>query len=517
VRFSPSGAVVVVEPGVTFEAAAAIAGVSIDAPCAGLGRCGGCRVKVVGSVAPPTEDERAVLGDTEIGRGTRLACRARVLGDAEVTVSAAGEGLRVSGSGSPSSAVTTGDIGVAIDLGTTTVVASVVDLATGERLASSGGLNPQVALGADVMSRVAAALAGQAERLRTLAVGVIHETSREALRSAGRAEADVRRVTLVGNTAMTNLLLGLDVSPLAAAPYEGAETGMVVVNAPVLGLVDQSHVEVRVCPGASAFIGSDVLAGLVATGVHDTECPVLYIDLGTNGEIVLASEDRLVAASAAAGPAFEGAGLAHGMRAEPGAIERVWLTDGAVAFSTVADVPAAGICGSGALDAVAALLDLGVIDASGRMHAVGTGPLAGRVLPQEDGSLEFTLLGPVTLTQHDVRHVQLAKGAVRTAVDVVLAEAGVLADDVAEVVIAGGFGHHVRADVLARLGILPDGLAARIRFVGNAALKGAELALHFEDACRVAFVLSERVEVVDLAGRADFQQRFVSALGFPSL
>lgn len=530
VHFEPDGPDVVVPIGSTLLEAARLAGVDIDAPCGGSGRCGSCRVSAEGSLAPLTHDEGELLGGAGVAGGKRLACRARVTGDVMVRLEeAAGRGRVVTevarGEGGPFEAARglteagpTGlsALGVAVDVGTTTVVVSLVDLANGDVLATTAELSAQRAYGADVISRVTAALSAGVAPLHDAIVQQVDSLLLAALTQTGSDPASVADVVAVGNTAMTSLFLGEDVSAFAATPYEGAFVEEACRPAAHVGLASVPRARVCVPPGVSAFIGSDVVAGLLATRVAERPDPTLFIDLGTNGEIVLAAGGRLLGASTAAGPALEGAAIEHGMRATEGAIERVAIGAEGLEFGVIGERAPVGICGSGLIDLVEALLDAGVLDASGRLVDGAPGALGASVTERE-GVRIFVVDrdAAILLTQHDVRQVQLAVAAVRTGVDLLLAEAGLAVAEVAEVIVAGGFGYHVRADAIARLGLIPRPWRDRVSFAGNTALEGARMLLIDEDARRIVAEVAPRVQTVDLAAHPEFQRRFLEALTFP--
>jgi uncharacterized 2Fe-2S/4Fe-4S cluster protein (DUF4445 family) len=400
--------------------------------------------------------------------------------------------------------------------GTTTVAVQLLDLVTGEVLATSGELNVQRAFGADVLSRVAHAQAGGGTELQHLIGGQIEAMLAEVLRKAGLAAERLAEVVVVGNTAMTGLLAGADLTSLAEAPYEGAPIGGVRIPAYEVGMTSFPSLDLVVLPGVSAFIGSDVAAGIMAAGLAERVAPTLMIDLGTNGEIVLAAGGRLTATSTAAGPALEGASIEYGMRAEAGAIERVDLEDEKLTLSTIGGREPVGICGSGLIDLVAALLDAGVIDHSGRfIDAVGS-PFRNRFTAHGDvRAFVVDSASGVLLTQKDVRQVQLAIGAVRTGIDLLLEEAGIGHHAVVSVVVAGGFGYHVRAESLARLGLIPPVWLDRVSFAGNTALAGARMALVNSGVRARVDAVSAVVRTVDLAPHPEFQKRFLGALSFP--
>ncbi len=533
VRFDPAGVEVDVESGTSLHEAAAIAGVLLEAPCGGLARCGGCRVIASGGLSRVKPEESEVLGPRALADGWRLACRARALGPEPVEVDRrvasdsairiveqglagpvtiqkpADRGLRCSGA-----PVT---LGAVVDLGTTTIVTALVDLETGHELASASALNPQVASGHDVLSRVSRALDGHADELRRAAGDEIERLLLGLVEASGAEPSHVCEIVIVGNTVMVHLLLGLDVAPFAGAPYQGASLEARTMSVRDAGLKAFAETQLYVPPAVSAFVGADITAGLVATSIASRTDPTLFIDLGTNGEIALRAAGGVLACSTAAGPALEGMSIERGMRAERGAVERVEMSGSSLIIGTVGGAPPRGICGSGLLDLVAVLVERGLVDRSGRMA-----PLAGEALSRRFREVEevrrFVLDADadVYLSQKDVRQLQLAKGAVAAGIEVLLEAAGVGAADVAEVVIAGGFGLHVRPQSLVALGLVPPVWRDRITFAGNAAKAGGLLML-LDGARRTeAETLAGRVRTVPLATRPDFQDRFVRNLAFPT-
>lgn len=526
IRFEPTGRTITVPVGSTLLAAARLAGIALDAPCGGLGRCGSCRVRAEGAVAPPSAEEQELLGGASVAAGVRLACRARITGDAVVEVPGGVREARVLSEGQQRPLVveppsergieTPLAVGAAVDLGTTTVAVLLADLATGETLSVAGDTNDQRSFGADVLSRVEHASHGGGPELQRVAADQIDLLLGSALRRADMAADRIAEVVVVGNTAMTGLLLGEDVTPLGQAPYRGAPTAPAVVPAPTLGLPLPPAVDVLVPPGVSAFVGSDIVAGMLAVGLAERTSPTLFIDLGTNGELVLVADGELIATSTAAGPALEGAMITCGMRAEAGAIERVTLVGDELDLGVIGEHEPVGICGSGLLDLVAALLDAEVLDTGGKLADSVPGPLGER-LTERDGVRAFVVerAANLVLTQKDVRAVQLAIAAVRTGIELLLAEAALPMSRVDTVLVAGGFGYHVRAESLARLGLLPAEWVERVGFVGNTALAGARMYLVNSEVRQQARDLATRVRVLDLAVHAEFQQRFLGALTFP--
>ncbi|HEY5506150.1 MAG TPA: ASKHA domain-containing protein, partial [Coriobacteriia bacterium] len=461
VTFEPTGETADVAPGTTVRAAAELAGVDLASPCGGLGTCGRCVVSATGDVEDPRRDELTLLTTEALARGTRLACQARVAGDvtvrplravppSEMKIVESGNLGEVSvepperrGLFGPSPL-----LGAVVDVGTTTLVASIVDLRTGETLGSASALNPQAPFGDDVLSRITSVAKEGARLLREPVAERIEDLIASVLTDLDLSIDRLREVALAGNTTMLHILLGIDPAPLGVAPYTPAHADAVERSAAALGFTRLGTARAYALPGISAFLGADITAGLLTTRLPERETPALLLDLGTNGEIVLWTGEHLFGASTAAGPALEGASLESGMLARGGAIERVALQGDSLVVGTIDDLPAAGICGSGVIDLVAALLDAGVIDTAGLMRDDVAHPLAARVTVR-DGVRAFDVAPGVFLTQKDVRSVQLAISAVATGIELLLESAAVPADSVAEVIVAGGFGRHVRGESLA--------------------------------------------------------------------
>jgi uncharacterized 2Fe-2S/4Fe-4S cluster protein (DUF4445 family) len=526
VRFEPGGLVADVAPGTTLHAAAAEAGVRLAAPCGGLGRCGSCRVRVSGAVRPPDRSEIEALG-AAARAGTRLACRARVAGPDDVVVDVPEQtgAIRVQmSSAGPEPTVESpalrgvvtspgvAALGAAVDLGTTTIAVRLHDLSDGRVLGEIADLNPQAAWGHDVLTRVSRALEGDAHALRGAVTRAIEGLVLALTDTPRAASGTLREVVIVGNPAMIRLFAGEDVSMLGDGAAPGVARPTRSTDALAAGLHLLGDARVLVGPEVSAFIGADAVAALLATALDGRHDDTLLIDLGTNGEVVLACDGKLYAASAAAGPAFEAYGLSSGMRAEPGAIEAVWLEEDGLGLRVIGDESPRGLCGSGLIDLLSVLLATGALDVTGRLQPEG--PLAARVIETASGRA-FEVASDVLLTQQDVRQAQLAKAAVQAAIETVLDVAGRPASGVAEVLIAGGFGSHLRPASLAAVGVVPAEWTGRVTLAGNSALAGASAMLLSSDARREADLLAGRVRTVLLAVRPGFRERFVAALGFP--
>jgi uncharacterized 2Fe-2S/4Fe-4S cluster protein (DUF4445 family) len=419
-------------------------------------------------------------------------------------------------------------LGAAVDIGTTTVVGYVVDLVTGEQVGSGAAVNPQGQHGADVISRTEYANSNPDGllQLQREAAGVINQVLNQALASCRGCHEQLLEVVVVGNTCMQHLALGLAPRYLAEAPYVPVTAELTVVDAGELGVAMAGSGRVVMLPSIAGYVGADTVGVILATRMTERHEPVLAIDIGTNGEVALWDGARLWCASCAAGPAFEGAQIEHGMRAAPGAIERISLDDGDLSVATIGDQPAAGICGSGLFDGLAVMLETGLVDAMGRLappEQLGELPGAlGNRLAGADHQRQVVLVSAgesangqaVCLTQKDVREVQLAKGAVRAAIEILLKEAGLQVRDLAEVLIAGAFGSYIQPASALRMGLLPAVAVEVIRGVGNAAGAGAMMALLSMDERQRACQIARQAEHVELAQRADFQQMFMETMLF---
>jgi uncharacterized 2Fe-2S/4Fe-4S cluster protein (DUF4445 family) len=402
-------------------------------------------------------------------------------------------------------------LGLAVDLGTTNVVGFLIDLTSGERLASLGVENPQVAWGADVVTRLNHALAGpQAQReLSAAAALAIQSLAGDLAEAVGRREEDIFDVAVCGNTAMQHLLLGLPVGQLARAPFVAATSGALDVEARDLGLALAPSARVHAAPGVGGFVGSDHVAALLATRARwDGDGATLVMDIGTNTEISLASGGRIFSTSCPSGPALEGGNIACGMRAAEGAIERVGIESGALVVTTIGGGEAVGVCGSGVLDAIAAALRLGLLNSGGRIRDHGEGVV------RVDGRPAIALAPDVRILQADVRAVQLAKAAIRTGVDLLLDLCGLAEREVDRFVLAGAFGQYVDVANAIAIGLLPPLPLARYAQVGNAAGVGVARMLASTVERERAVAIAARCRYVELNTHPQFQKRFMKNIGF---
>jgi uncharacterized 2Fe-2S/4Fe-4S cluster protein (DUF4445 family) len=422
--------------------------------------------------------------------------------------------------------------GIAFDLGTTTVVATLLDLTAGTPLAVASMLNKQQPFGADVITRISAIMMepGAIDTLARLARETLAELTAEVCAQAGVDAREVCEVALAGNATMTHIALGIDPEPLGVAPFIMAARQLPEVLATAdLGLPVHPRARAFMFPAFGAYVGGDITAGLLASGMDRDSRTRLFVDIGTNCEIVLGNRDWLLATAAPAGPAFEGAAIRCGMRAAAGAIEVVSITPDGVDLKVIGDAAPAGLCGSGLVDAVASLVGVGLLDRSGRFvpeeQAAAIAPgLAGRLtrLGQERVFVLHWLAEPgdvsrsVYLSQRDVRELQFAKAAIATGWNILLDEAGLAPGDIQQVLLAGSFGSYLSPASAIRIGLVPRLAVARVVSAGNVAGEGAKMALLSVRERAGALALQEEVRYVELSDRADFNDAFVDQLQFPA-
>jgi uncharacterized 2Fe-2S/4Fe-4S cluster protein (DUF4445 family) len=585
IRVEPLGQSFVAEKGVVLRDALHSAGILLDYPCGGKGRCHQCRVEVSGK-----------LGEKQADGGVRLACQMIIEGDCTVTIAddrlstrAWTQGVRdddirgVTDSSitrirltlqEPSLAdprpdwerlaqalvaqrggveepdsrllehvsrvlranrwsadaiceekellcLTGGEgraTGFAVDLGTTTVDLALLDLETGELIGRSAFLNRQVAFGADVISR-AQSFHDERAPVRDAVLSTIEQGARQILSETGESPEGVLKTVVVGNPIMMHILHGIDPFQLTRLPYVAVTSRRMRRDPREFGWTFQEHGYVETLPLVSAYVGADTVGMIISLGLDRDKATSLSIDIGTNGEMVLARGGSLLATSTAAGPAFEGAQISCGMRALPGAVVSVSIgLDGSVTLGTVGDAKPLGICGTGLVSAVAKLLEHEVIDSTGRL--VDSADIAAPALRERvfsmGGEPAFALSEDrrVHITQKDIRTLQLAKGAVRTGIDVLLSIADLDADKLDALHLAGNFGAGLDARAAMRIGLIPPMDLTKVEVVGNAALRGAVMALLSRECARRSDLAANSVSFIELGGKAEFQVRFMEAMLF---
>jgi uncharacterized 2Fe-2S/4Fe-4S cluster protein (DUF4445 family) len=417
--------------------------------------------------------------------------------------------------------------GLAIDIGTTSVVSTLLELESGEPLASVSSLNPQSVFGGDLMSRIAFAQFNPANlrKLQTRIIGLLNRHVEQLCRDSGVLSRWIYKVVVVGNTCMHHLLLGIDPSYVGLAPYAPVMRHPLTLAAHELFLKIAPEARVCLLPLVAGFVGADAVAVALATRIGEGADVRIAVDIGTNGEVVLGSRQRLLACSAPAGPALEGAQIRHGMRGALGAIDRISV-DEDIHLHTIGDTAPLGLCGSGLIDLLAGLLQAGAVDETGliEVEAADTLPprLRERVVRRgEERQVIVARAGEagapreIVLTQDDIRQVQLAKGAIASGIAMLQRVSGVPWTEVTELMLAGGFGNYISIPSALRIGLIPALPLERIRYVGNAASLGAQICLLSEPERTRAAALAGRIEHVSLAAHPDFEQVFVDAMNFP--
>lgn len=520
--FEPSGRRISVPHGTTVLDAARGIGLPISTDCGGHGVCGKCRIKFQ-PAPPPTERDLRLLSNDEIVEGMRLACEHMIETDTRVTIPYPEARAKILVWGSSRAAMQkldrglTGQMGVAIDLGTTTIVAYLLDLETGVQIEQRAMLNPEVVYGEDVMSRIAYVMNSEEGReiLRRCVLRGLDELVMRVLSAADIEPDKVSRVSLVGNTAMHHLFLGLDVRGLGLAPYKPAMRNSLTTTSREIGFNSVPKAQVYVAPNIEGFIGSDTVGLIVSQGLQTVGGTLMGIDIGTNAEIVISVHGQLTCCSAAAGPAFEGARIRHGMRGEDGAIEHLHINNPAEQpeLSAIGLGPPRGVCGSAIVDIVAELKRVGLIDQTGRMQE------SMRVIRDGENGLHYVVAEPgesgadrrIVFTQEDVRQVQLAKAAISAGAEVLMEECGVTPSSIDALLLAGAFGNYIRPESALAIGLLPPVSLDRIVPVGNAAGEGAKRLLLSSKERVLAEKLCAKVKYVNLAAHPAFAERFLEA------
>ena len=487
----------------------------VEAPCGGNGTCGHCLVEVRGSVSAPGARERSLLPP---GEHRRLACLALVEDDCEVILPSAEEHIAKESDEALFVPDGTGTgLGAAVDIGTTTVVLYLYERLSGERLAVAGDRNAQCSFGADVISRIQYTMeqADGLERLRAAITEQLGALLDEACISAGRRRDEVTALFVAGNTVMLHLLVGLSPAGIAVAPFTPQSLFGDFRRATdvIPGL--EPGAEMFLAPCISGYVGGDITAGLTSVRSLSAEKPILFVDVGTNGEMAFGGKDGLICCSTAAGPAFEGANLSCGMTATEGAIHKVTVRNGGITCHVLGGGEAKGVCGSGLVDALAALLQLGVVDETGRLLPSEEVPeeYASRMEGEGNG-VRFLLADKVWITAADIRKLQLAKAAIAAGIDTLLAEAHVSMDDLSAFYLAGGFGSFLDPESAAAIGLFPAELLPVLRVVGNSAGSGISSALLSMDAREEMMQIARMCSYLELSGMAEFNDRYMDHMMF---
>lgn len=413
--------------------------------------------------------------------------------------------------------------GVALDIGTTTVVVTQIDLRKGGAVAVASSINKQASFGGDVIARMAHAMRGgdNVEQLRRAVVETINDLLQQVYQESGIGPERTYEIVIVGNATMLHLLLGVRPDSIAVAPFTSTFLEPLNFRAKELELDIHPQGRVQLFPSLGAYVGADLMGDAVATGLAREDTKRLIVDVGTNGEILIGHAARIIGTAAPAGPAFEGAEILHGMRATDGAIEGVTLSGENIELQIIGgnELEPKGLCGSGLIDAVAQLRAAGLVNEGGAFippEELASHPLADR-MTEHEGIRAFRFSNDVLLTQKDIREMQFAKGAISTGVETAMREIGWTADDLDEVLLAGSFGSYINPESAKIIGLVPPVPVEKIKAIGNAASEGAKMALTSFREREVAFELPTWIEYLELSGVEDFNDRFIQNLGFPAM
>ncbi len=468
-----------------------------ETPCGSHGKCGKCKVIARGIISEPSETERNLLSAAELARGIRLACLTHALGDCEVKTFSAVQNTQIVTDGAlPEFEIkpTFSNYGIAIDIGTTTLAARLYD-SDANMLCEASRLNPQSQWGADVISRIEAALDGKASLLANAIRNALNSIICEL---TGKIDANhVDGVVITGNTVMLSLLTEQSVEPFSHAPFDVKRLFGETFTAHQLSLsVLQPNTLIYLPPCISAFVGADTTCAILSSELCKGDSAMLA-DIGTNGEMAIWHKGKLTVCSTAAGPAFEGVGISMGMQGVTGAIDKVMLEGGELKSHVIGDKEPIGICGSGLIDAVACMLEQKILDESGFL---------------EDDL--FVIRNSVSLNQKDIRMLQLAKSAICAGILTLLENQNIKPADIFTLYIAGGFGNYLNKESAVKIGLLPKKLAESSHTVGNSALGGAAMLLLNSNMKAIAESISQNADVLDLSSNSVFSEHYITGMLF---
>ncbi len=541
INFTEHGKEIFALPGTSLFECVTRAGILIKTPCAGAGTCGKCVIQITDGTIEASEECKKRFSKEELECGFRLACRASLESDITVKIpytSLFESGVVTLGDNDHSGNLRNTQIGkhsksakfaVAIDLGTTTVALALLDLATGRQIGSAGILNPQTRFGADVLNRICAQ--GESnknlEAMSSCIIDACNQMIDNLCKKQGIAAEKISVLTIAGNTVMQHIICKIPAKQLGEIPFEPVVSETMFLTTENLPFRISNNAEIIIFPVIGGFVGGDITAGLIAAEFADKNDEIsLFVDVGTNGEIVLKNGDKMYATAAAAGPAFEGAGIESGMRAADGAIEKIIIENGKLLFNVIGNCEPHGICGTALIDLIAEMLRSNLLDETGRILSADesectSNELTGRLtVDPETDTVDFLIYKDahrsIFLRQKDVRQFQLASGAIRAATNILLKNAGVQIDDIEMIYIAGGFGNYIRRSNAKCVGMIPDVVDNKIHFIGNTSLIGAKLAAIDKNQLDKAAKLAKAVECIDVSLDIEFQMEFASAMIFPN-
>ena len=531
-----------VTKGITILEAARRLGISVESPCGGTGKCGKdiVQVRINKTLDTVLACKTVVENDMEVTLPSQEKKDDMKIVDGFFTKDSRQYNMNPSvkkelvhyGNGLYSTRVYANDkliateegdtqscmYGIALDIGTTTLVASLVDLHHGNILENSSVLNPLVYYGHDVMSRIKYATSHKDGlfRMHRELISAVNFLITYLSSERGIKPENIYQVIAAGNTTMQHIFLNKEIRGIGEYPYTAEILDTFTTTAKELAIAIAEYAPVTTFPCFSAYVGGDIVSGLLAIHYETLELPALFLDIGTNGEMVLFLDNQIVATSTAAGPCFEGVTISSGMRASVGAIEHVRLEE-ELFFDVIGGGKPRGICGSGLVEAVSELVRVGLINSRGRLQSKDSGNLPAKYqkyLFDKNGKRHFRLTDDVSISQEDIRRVQLAKAAIRAGIEVLLATCSLKADDLKNIIIAGAFGYHLNKENLFRIGILPELTNTRLSFVGNSSLEGAVQMLLNKELMNNAVQIATAAQVMELSQVVSFEDIFIREMNF---
>lgn len=489
----------------------------ISAVCGGRGTCGKCKIKVLSGYLPQTVSDKAYFTEKELQDGMRLSCKAYPSEPIQITLQFQKEisfevlsDYEAEENGSDDGEMDQDQqLGIAIDIGTTTIALQLLNKVSGKKMATYTSINHQRSYGADVISRIMAATQGKGPELKQSIQKDLADGIRNVLERGKTEPKQVKEVVIAGNTTMIHLLMGYDCKGLGEYPFTPVNIEMIADSYENIIGDNQLDATVYILPGISTFVGGDIVAGLYACNVDTKAEYSLLIDLGTNGEIALGNKDKIMVTSTAAGPAFEGGNIAYGVGSIEGAISGVTIDENGPSIKTIAGKPAVGICGTGVIEAVSELVKAELVDE--------TGCLDDEYFDDGYPLAESTDGVQIVLTQADIREIQLAKAAVRAGVETLFIRYGITKDEIAKVYIAGGFGFKLDCEKAISIGMIPECFAEKIEAVGNSSLGGAVRFLMDPDSRERSSKIGRGALEINLSADKDFNQLYMDAMYFEEL
>lgn len=485
------------------------AGIYVPAYCNGRGTCGKCRIRLVEGVLEITPEDRRILMADDLANGIRLSCKAYPQVSCSVQLMTGNEqNFEVLGAARAAGILMQPEepLGIAVDIGTTTIAMELVGLTSGTIYAADSRINHQRAYGADVISRIQAANNGEKAALQKCIIMDLSAGFSKLTNVAQTSPDTIKNIVIAANTTMCHLLLGYSCETLGVSPFTPVNINTIKRPASQLFGTDYNNAGLTILPGISTFVGADITAGLLVADFAHSDQPVMLIDLGTNGEMAIGTKDRIITSSTAAGPAFEGGNISCGIGSIPGAISQARFNDKIIHIKTIGDQPPVGICGTGVLEITSELVRHELIDETGLLDedyfeagvSIATRP---------DGTA-------ITFTQKDIREIQLAKAAVRAGIEVLIKRFTTTPDNIHQIYLAGGFGFHIDIEKAITIGLIPEAFRSKVKILGNTSLKGARACLLDTDALDAAARLAALSEEISLGNDPDFNNAYMDAMYF---